>query len=106
MVLRSLRCSAASCALTALHWGATPPHAAAPTRSRPHMQPPWNAMHALAMQRSACIHPAAPHLLGHCYTQVRRKADPAKEAVREFVGRWRDDPAVVGSASHEAVKGA
>jgi hypothetical protein len=38
--------------------------------------------------------------------QVRRKADPAKEQVREFVGKWRDNPAVASDASHDEIKGA
>lgn len=37
---------------------------------------------------------------------VRRRADPAKERVREFVGRWRDDPQVDGTEYHEEVKAA
>lgn len=37
--------------------------------------------------------------------QVRRTADPAKEQVREFVGKWRDDPAVRGDVSHSEIIG-
>jgi hypothetical protein len=37
--------------------------------------------------------------------QVRRKADPAKEQVREFVGRWRDNPAVTDNVSHDEITG-
>ncbi len=37
--------------------------------------------------------------------QVRRKADPAKEALQTFVKRWRDDPKVVGHPSHAKVLG-
>eukprot|EP00877_Chromochloris_zofingiensis_P012960 jgi/Chrzof1/7918/Cz02g41080.t1_PSB27C[v5.2] len=35
--------------------------------------------------------------------EVRRTADPAKEQVREFVGKWRDDPAVRGDVSHSEI---
>jgi hypothetical protein len=38
--------------------------------------------------------------------QVRRKADPAKEALQTFVKRWKDDPKVQGHPSHEQVIGA
>jgi hypothetical protein len=37
---------------------------------------------------------------------VRRRADPAKERVREFVGKWRDSPLVAGQEYHEEVKAA
>lgn len=32
--------------------------------------------------------------------QVRRAADPAKSLVREFLGRWKDNPAVAGEESY------
>jgi hypothetical protein len=35
---------------------------------------------------------------------VRRKADPAKELVREFVGKWQDNAAVAGDASHDEMR--
>uniref|UniRef100_A0A7S3QL58 Uncharacterized protein n=1 Tax=Dunaliella tertiolecta TaxID=3047 RepID=A0A7S3QL58_DUNTE len=38
-------------------------------------------------------------------TEVRRKADPAKEALQVFVKRWRDDPKVQQHPSHESIKG-
>jgi hypothetical protein len=37
---------------------------------------------------------------------VRRRADPARERVREFVGKWRDSPVVSGTVYHEEVKAA
>lgn len=37
--------------------------------------------------------------------EVRRKADPAKELVREFVGKWQDNPAVAGDPSHDEMRG-
>jgi hypothetical protein len=37
---------------------------------------------------------------------VRRRADPARERVREFVGKWRDSPLVSGTVYHEEVKAA
>ena len=37
--------------------------------------------------------------------QVRRKADPAKETVREFVSKWRDDPKVSREIAQLQVKG-
>ena len=37
--------------------------------------------------------------------QVRRKADPAKELVKEFVAKWRDSPSVMGDVTHEEMKG-
>ncbi len=37
--------------------------------------------------------------------QVRRKADPVKEHVRAFVGKWRDDPRVSSDASHAEITG-
>jgi len=36
--------------------------------------------------------------------QVRRKADPAKELVKEFVGKWQDRPEVVGDVTHDEMK--
>ncbi|KAJ9515812.1 hypothetical protein QJQ45_008652 [Haematococcus lacustris] len=36
-------------------------------------------------------------------TEVRRKADPAKEALQQFVRKWRDDRRVVGHPSHTEV---
>eukprot|EP00983_Pelagomonas_calceolata_P097481 1158255-Pelagomonas_calceolata.AAC.2 len=38
-------------------------------------------------------------------SMVRRKADPAKEALQVFVKRWRDDPKVQQHPSHESIKG-
>lgn len=38
-----------------------------------------------------------PHLPS---SQVRRAADPAKNLVREFLGRWKDSPAVAGEESY------
>eukprot|EP01025_Chloroclados_australasicus_P033412 TRINITY_DN3408_c0_g1_i5.p2 TRINITY_DN3408_c0_g1~~TRINITY_DN3408_c0_g1_i5.p2 ORF type:complete len:191 (+),score=11.28 TRINITY_DN3408_c0_g1_i5:66-638(+) len=38
--------------------------------------------------------------------EVRRKADSAKEQVREFVSKWRDDPRVKADASYVNVTGA
>jgi hypothetical protein len=37
--------------------------------------------------------------------QVRRKADPAKEALQTFVRKWRDDRRVIGHPSHKEVLG-
>jgi hypothetical protein len=36
---------------------------------------------------------------------VRRKADGAKELVKEFVGKWRDNEAVIGDVTHTEMKG-
>lgn len=36
---------------------------------------------------------------------MRRKADGAKELVREFVGKWQDNAAVVGDVTHSEMKG-
>ncbi|PNH09459.1 Kinesin-like protein KLP1 [Tetrabaena socialis] len=41
---------------------------------------------------------------GAAESEVRRKADPAKEAVREFVGRWRDNPRVTRDLTHVQIK--
>lgn len=38
--------------------------------------------------------------------QVRRKADPAKDLVKEFVRKWQDNAAVAGDVTHEEMKGA
>eukprot|EP00775_Hariotina_reticulata_P001353 gene1353-1694_t len=38
--------------------------------------------------------------------EVRRKADPAKELVKEFVGKWQDRPEVVGDVTHDEMKSA
>eukprot|EP00879_Flechtneria_rotunda_P005315 GHRR01005602.1.p1 GENE.GHRR01005602.1~~GHRR01005602.1.p1 ORF type:complete len:208 (+),score=88.86 GHRR01005602.1:136-759(+) len=38
--------------------------------------------------------------------EVRRKADPAKEMVREFVSKWQDDAAVVGDVAHDEMQSA
>ena len=35
--------------------------------------------------------------------EVRRKADPAKENVKEFVSKWRDDQRVSWHPSHQEV---
>ena len=37
--------------------------------------------------------------------QMRRKAEPAREALQTFVKRWRDDKSVAGHPSHELIKG-
>jgi hypothetical protein len=47
----------------------------------------------------------APTSLTPWWLQVRRKADPAKEFVKEFVSRWRDDPLVTQQGSHAEIKG-
>ena len=39
-------------------------------------------------------------------TEVRRKADPAKELAKQFLRRWQDDPSVAGGAAHEEMKAA
>ena len=36
---------------------------------------------------------------------MRRKADPAKGLVKDWVSKWRDDRAVRGSVSHDQVSG-
>jgi hypothetical protein len=38
--------------------------------------------------------------------QVRRKADPAKEQVKEFVRAWADSPLVSSEISQAEIKGA
>jgi hypothetical protein len=43
---------------------------------------------------------------GEAERKVRRRADPARERVREFVGKWRDAPPLVGQVYHEEVKAA
>jgi hypothetical protein len=40
-----------------------------------------------------------------CAVQVRRKADGAKDLVKEFVGKWRDNEAVIGDVTHTEMKG-
>lgn len=40
-----------------------------------------------------------------CTTQVRRKADPAKEALQTFVRKWKDDVRVKGHPSHTEIIG-
>lgn len=37
--------------------------------------------------------------------QVRRKADPVKDQVKEFVRDWSDNPRVTGERTHEEIKG-
>jgi hypothetical protein len=37
--------------------------------------------------------------------QVRRKADPAKTLVKEWVANWRDVAAVSGEVSFKQIKG-
>jgi len=64
--------------------------------------------HALAAhKRTRCL--AMPAVLTSICTwpnlQVRRKADPAKEALQVFVKRWRDDPKVQQHPSHDNIKG-
>jgi hypothetical protein len=39
-------------------------------------------------------------------TQVRRKADPAKNLVREFVQRWKNAPVVRDEESYRLISGA
>ncbi|EFJ50297.1 hypothetical protein VOLCADRAFT_116830 [Volvox carteri f. nagariensis] len=41
---------------------------------------------------------------GASEAEVRRKADPAKDTVREFVRKWRDNPRVSGDITHAEVK--
>lgn len=38
--------------------------------------------------------------------QVRRKAEPVKEALQTFVKRWRDDARVAAHPSHAEVRSA
>lgn len=42
-------------------------------------------------------------LTGDNEREVRRKADPAKPLVREFMGRWQGDPQVVNEVSHKQI---
>lgn len=44
-------------------------------------------------------HPIVLHL------QIRRKADPAKGLVKDWVLKWRDDRSVRGSVSHDQISG-
>lgn len=37
--------------------------------------------------------------------QIRRKADPAKGLVKDWVSKWRDDRTVRGSTSHDQISG-
>jgi hypothetical protein len=73
------------------------------------------------LDRAASCHPLlSPLLHPHCHhtavfataaaaaapgTQVRRKADGAKDLVKEFVGKWQDNEAVVGDVTHTEMKG-
>jgi hypothetical protein len=41
----------------------------------------------------------------HVNTQVRRKADGAKDLVKEFVGKWQDNGDVAGDLTHTEMKG-
>ncbi|KAG2485918.1 hypothetical protein HYH03_015362 [Edaphochlamys debaryana] len=41
---------------------------------------------------------------GASEAEVRRQADPAKDAVREFVRKWRDNPRVNTDATHAEIK--
>lgn len=40
------------------------------------------------------------------WAQVRRAADPAKSLVREFLSRWRGNPAVEGQESYRQLSAA
>ena len=39
------------------------------------------------------------------FEQVRRKADPAKGLVKDWVSNWRDNRSVRGSVSHDQLSG-
>lgn len=39
------------------------------------------------------------------FPQIRRKADPAKGLVKDWVSKWRDDRTVRGSVSHDQISG-
>ncbi|KXZ54350.1 hypothetical protein GPECTOR_5g431 [Gonium pectorale] len=41
---------------------------------------------------------------GASEAEVRRKADPAKDTVREFVRKWRDNPRVSSDITHAELK--
>ncbi|GIL58920.1 hypothetical protein Vafri_13929, partial [Volvox africanus] len=41
---------------------------------------------------------------GASEAEVRRKADPAKDTVREFVRKWRDNPRVSADITHAELK--
>ena len=63
-----------------------------------------------ARTRGSSCAPVARHIMNsgelcRLVPQVRRKADPAKESVKEFVRRWRDDEAVQWHPSHAAITG-
>lgn len=39
------------------------------------------------------------------YLQVRRKADPAKSLVKDWVKNWRDSPAISREKSYSEISG-
>ncbi|KAI8467526.1 MAG: photosystem II Pbs27 [Monoraphidium minutum] len=39
-------------------------------------------------------------------TEVRRKADPAKDLAKQFIGRWQDNPTVAGDPTHDEMRSA
>lgn len=56
----------------------------------------------LATSTVQSLSPALPCILR---AQVRRKADPAKGLVKDWVLKWRDDRFVRGSVSHDQLSG-
>jgi hypothetical protein len=56
------------------------------------------------LPRHTCMLCYIAYTCALCHLQVRRKADPAKDLVREFVGKWQDNPAVAGDASHDEMR--
>lgn len=62
--------------------------------------------HSSVRQQAGWLAAGAPAPTCCCLAQVRRKADPAKELVKEFVGKWQDNAAVAGDITHDEMKGA
>ena len=57
---------------------------------------------ALTAALTAAKAPWHPRHLGR---QVRRKADPAKALVKEWVSRWRDERTVTSEVSYKQING-
>jgi len=85
--------------------GDLPSAAAAPRPEQAPAAPPPRAYARLVRALAASVRDALDaDAEGRPERDVRRRADPAGQRVREFVARWRDDPLVEGRAYHEEAK--
>ncbi len=46
-----------------------------------------------------------PYEMFMCMVQVRRRADSAKNLVKEWLTEWRDSPLVAQDPSHSQIRG-